>query len=115
MATGIQVTVNSNRQFQRQLEESIARDYPEIKPTTIIRKAFDAIQTTTLVIAGTNLLINTVRLIIDLKKRHPSTEIEIELKSDDRSSTFRIGTNQSLDVEKVVQDFMSDAKKQVRR
>jgi hypothetical protein len=108
MSDDFKITVNSSRQFQRELDESISHNYPKIKPNLTIRKSLDAFQTTTLVISGSILLINIIRLILDLRKGHSDTEIEIELKSDNRSKSLKIMTNQSIDTEKVVEGFLND-------
>jgi hypothetical protein len=108
MSPNIQVTVNSNRQFQRELEVSIAQNYPDIKPEIIVRKALDAFQTTMLVVSSVNLLVNIIRLILDLKRQHPNTEIEIGLLSGKKSRSLKITTEQSLDVNEVIKDFMGE-------
>ena len=110
MSPNIQVIVNSNRQFQDELVGSIAQSYPDIKPKIIVRKALDAFQTTMLVVSSVNLLVNIIRLILDLKKRHPNTEIEVELLSGKKSRSLKITTEQSLDVNEVIKDFMGENK-----
>jgi len=103
----ISLAINSSRRFQQELEGVIKEKYPEVKPEIYIRKAFDAYQTTVLLIAGTNLLINIIRLIVLIQKNHPDSKTEIILEVDETEKTLKIDTTKhDIDIEKIVSDFL---------
>lgn len=108
----ISVTINSNRKFQRELEDALRKEYPKIKPSIFIREAFDAFQTTTLAIAGATLLIEIIQLITSIQKHHPDSKTEVELKVDKTGKTLKIdATDVDINIEKIVGDFLSNEEK----
>lgn len=108
----ISVTINSNRQFQREFEDILRKKYPKIKPSIFIQKTFDAFQTTTLVIAGATLLIEIIQLIRSIQKHHPDSKTKIELKVGKTGKTLKIDAiNADINIEKIIGDFLSNEEK----
>ncbi len=105
----IKLTIHSDRFLQKELEQKLHSLDPYLKPEIIVRKAYDAIQITSLVIVSADLLVNILQLLATLRQQNPKTNFQIKIESGGRS--IDIKTDQEIDAPKIIEYFMSKVNK----
>lgn len=104
----LKLTINSDRPFQRELQAELHQLDPNLKPEIIIRKSFDALQVTGLVIASADLLVNVLNLLITLKGKSPDYQFRMRLEADGK--TLEIDSDRKIDAKEIVRQFFNNDK-----
>jgi hypothetical protein len=101
--------VESSRALQRDLEDQIRSQYPELEPTVYLRKAADIPQITEIVIGGATLVVSIIALALQIRDRQaePKSKLDIEINDGERSLKID-AVEQRVDINKIVEDFFKE-------
>jgi len=105
---GTMLIIESDRVFQKTLNQELREKYPDVKSQLLVFKAIDPIELTQLLIESAGLIVQIIALVLQIRQgqaKDSKSKIQIKIKKGGKSLTID-ATNHPAQIEKIVKDFL---------